>query len=810
MKLGASLATVAVVGVAVVGAGMAIGVSGAAGATTAASGGTWGSVQEIPGLAALTSTPGGHNPSNVSALDCSTLGNCAAVGDYGSPVTGATVPFVATEVNGTWGTQPLAGLPTEAADTAAYLTEVSCGTPDFCTAVGTYDGTDSLLHPFEVTETGGTWGTPVVLDTSGLGNVQSFGFSGLSCPAAGECTLIGSFTLTGATPVPFTADESAGTWGALQSLAGLASLEPSSASAVTGGLISLSCGGPGDCTAGGTYQYSNSQYGAVQQPFIVSESDHSWGEPQPIPGIASVSSSGQGDAGLPNEVTSVSCPDAGDCAVTGIFFPQLNSDGLFFTLDEAGGTWGQAKALSLPSGDSVDGPAPFVSCRSAGNCVIAAEVANEPGQSSSESSAVVTAAESSAGAWGAATAIPGIAAGDDEPQVADLVCVPAGDCTVLGLYYPGGSDPNEIFSATSPDGGTMAAAQQVASSGNATPLSLQVVCPQDGHCTITYNGLDATVGQDGTYTGPTAPQLVTEANPATVTLTASASKVTYGAEQSTKLIATVSSSAGVTPTGTVTVTGSGDGTLCTITLTNGTGTCPLTATQLPAGANALTAAYGGDVTYLPATGTGTVTVAQAATVTRLAFTPGSIAFTGAATTLVVTGSVSSTAGTPNGWATVRVDGKAVSGCTNVPFTGTISCKGTTAILGGGKHLVVLAYSGHGNFAASTSASLALTAVKRGTTTTLALAKTSVTYGHESAEKFTVSVSHVGSVYSTGKLAVRIGGTTICTITLSKGTGSCTLANTRLRVGTYTFVALYGGDGNYNLSDSAKKILKVAA
>jgi hypothetical protein len=90
------------------------------------------------------------------------------------------------------------------------------------------------------------------------------------------------------------------------------------------------------------------------------------------------------------------------------------------------------------------------------------------------------------------------------------------------------------------------------------------------------------------------------------------------------------------------------------------------------------------------------------------------------------------------------------------------------------------------------------------------AKTSVTCGHESAEKFTASVSHAGSVYPTGKVAVRIGGTTICTITLSRGTGRCTLANTRLRAGTYTFVALYSGDGNYNQSKSAKKVLKVAA
>jgi hypothetical protein len=805
-KLGASLATFAVVGAAV---GVVIGVSGAAGATTAAPDGTWGSVHEIPGLAALTSTSGGHNHSNVSALGCSTLGNCAAVGDYDSPATGNTVPFVATEVNGTWGTQPLTGLPAVAVATTPTLTNVSCGPPDFCTAVGTYSDTGYVLHVFEVTETGGTWGTPVVLNASGLGNVQSFGFSGLSCPAAGECTLIGAYTLSGATPVPFTADESGGNWGALRPLAGLASLQPSSVAPVTGGLTSLSCGAPGDCTAGGTYMYTNHQYGAVQQPFIVSESGHSWGEPQPIPGIASVSSSGAGNDGLQNEVTSVSCPDATDCAVVGTLFPQPNSVGLFFTLDEAGGTWGQAKALSLPSGDFVDGPVPFVSCRAAGDCVIAAKVGNKPGQSSSGSSAVVTAAESSSGAWGAAMAIPGIAAGD-EGQVDNLACVPAGDCTVLGVYYPGGNNPNEIFSATSADGGAMGAAQPVVSSGIVTPQNLQVACPQNGHCTITYNGIDATVGQPNTYFDISSPQLVTQATPATVTLTASASKVTYGAEQSAKLTATVSSPAGGTPTGTVTVTGPGGGTLCTITLTGGTGSCTLTATQLPAGTSTLTAAYAGDATYLAASGRGTIAVGQAATVTRLAFTPRNITFTGAATKLAVTGSVSSTAGTPNGWVTVRVDGKAVSGCTNVPFTGTVSCTGTTAILAGGKHLVALAYSGRGDFAASTSTSLTLTVAKRGTTTTLTLAKTSVTYGHESAEKFTASVSHAGSVYPTGKVAVRIGGTTICTITLSRGTGSCTLANTRLRVGRYTFVALYSGDGNYNQSESAKKILKVAA
>lgn len=65
------------------------------------------------------------------------------------------------------------------------------------------------------------------------------------------------------------------------------------------------------------------------------------------------------------------------------------------------------------------------------------------------------------------------------------------------------------------------------------------------------------------------------------------------------------------------------------------------------------------------------------------------------------------------------------------------------------------------------------------TTGLTLAKTAITYGHETAEKLTVSVSHAGSVYATGKVEVKSGSTVVCTITLNNGTGSCTLTARRL-------------------------------
>lgn len=569
--------------------GLAISVSGAAGAATGASGAAWGTARDIPGLAALVDNGGGLNPAKVSAVGCGSAGNCVAVGDYVQPVApGNTVPFVSTETDGTWGdAQPLAGLPALATGSTANLTSVSCGTPDSCTAVGTFDSADNGLQAFAVTETGGTWDTPTVLDASALGGVQSIGLDGLSCSAAGECGLVGDFTpiTTGAVavPVPFTVDESAGTWGAVQPLAGLASLQPAPGNLPAGdsSLTTVSCGAAGDCTAGGVYAY-----GEYQEPFIVSEAGHVWGQPQPLPAL---SSGGQYSEG-PNEVTSVSCPDATDCAVVGTYFPQLNASGEIFTVDEAAGVWGQAKTLSIPSADAVgNSGTDFVSCRSAGDCVIAGTAGE-----------VVTAVESSAGAWSAAAAVPGTAP-VDEDYVAGLACVPAGDCTLVGGITPGGELPYEIFSAASPDGGPFGSAQEVASSGNDAPGIPQLACPQNDGCTVTYDGLSSA-------TGLSFPQLVTELSPATITLSASAPKATYGAEQAVTLTATASSAAGGTPTGTVSVTGQGGTPVCSITLTGGTGSCTLTSRQLPVGTDTLTAAYSGDDSYTSASGTTTITI----------------------------------------------------------------------------------------------------------------------------------------------------------------------------------------------------------
>jgi hypothetical protein len=89
-----------------------------------------------------------------------------------------------------------------------------------------------------------------------------------------------------------------------------------------------------------------------------------------------------------------------------------------------------------------------------------------------------------------------------------------------------------------------------------------------------------------------------------------------------------------------------------------------------------------------------------------------------------------------------------------------------------------------------------------TTTKLTLAKTSVTYGYETQEIFTATVSSTMGT-PTGTVAITSSAGTLCTITLSGGKGSCSLTATQLPVGSYTNVmAVYAGSGLFPTSSSA--------
>ena len=95
-------------------------------------------------------------------------------------------------------------------------------------------------------------------------------------------------------------------------------------------------------------------------------------------------------------------------------------------------------------------------------------------------------------------------------------------------------------------------------------------------------------------------------------------------------------------------------------------------------------------------------------------------------------------------------------------------------------------------------------------TSLIVSPASVAYGSETMVQFTATISPQFAGTPTGTATITSGGITLCTMALSGGAGTCSLASgTVLPVGTRTMTAHYGGDDNFRPS-AASTQLKITA
>jgi hypothetical protein len=93
-------------------------------------------------------------------------------------------------------------------------------------------------------------------------------------------------------------------------------------------------------------------------------------------------------------------------------------------------------------------------------------------------------------------------------------------------------------------------------------------------------------------------------------------------------------------------------------------------------------------------------------------------------------------------------------------------------------------------------------------TSLHLSATNVSYGHEKALKFSVTVKAVYGGSVTGKVSVSDGKATVCTISLTRGSGSCTpTSNTEIKAGKYSITASYAGNRSPSRSGASALTVK---
>jgi hypothetical protein len=154
----------------------------------------------------------------------------------------------------------------------------------------------------------------------------------------------------------------------------------------------------------------------------------------------------------------------------------------------------------------------------------------------------------------------------------------------------------------------------------------------------------------------------------------------------------------------------------------------------------------------------------------------------------------------SGTVTVRVGGKVI--CVMTVVNGKGTCNVPASTIGAGNKAVVGTYTGAG-YKTAQSQPLYVSVTKASTKVTLSVSPVTLTYGSEQAAHVTVRVTDAnGGGVPTGTVLVGSGATSVCTIKLSNGAGSCTMPAQALKAGSWSLAADYAGDAAHFSSNSA--------
>jgi hypothetical protein len=391
---------------------------GAASGRPMTPGSAWDDVEEVPGTSALNT--GGL--AGVSAMSCPSAENCTAAGVY-TVSSGSTGSFVDDESGGTWGTaiDPSAELNT---DGQAAILSLSCASVGNCAAGGYYDYQSSSdteeSQAFVVSEIDGVWKAAVPVATAA--NVgDDAQIQTVSCGAPGDCVAGGYYSYQSGLYQAFVVASVSGTWGSEIGVPGVAG-----GLNVTGfaEVNAVSCTSAGDCSIGG--DYADTDY--ALQAFVDEESGGTWHDAVEVPGTGAL------NAGGAATVATVSCSSPGNCGAGGTY-ADASDTSQAFVVSESEGAWGGAAEVA--GNLNTDGNAVIntVSCTGSGDCSAAGAYDAQVSSDGVESSEGFVMSES-AGKWGTAEEIPGLADLGDEGvnAVTAISCTSPGNCDVGGAY----------------------------------------------------------------------------------------------------------------------------------------------------------------------------------------------------------------------------------------------------------------------------------------------------------------------------------------------------------------------------------------
>jgi hypothetical protein len=370
---------------------------------------------------------------------------------------------------------------------------------------------------------------------------------------------------------------------------------------------------------------------------------------------------------------------------------------------------------------------------------------------------------------------------------------------------PGGPNPTGVVAVESPETGGSVCQGQIPSGATTVDCHLgdAFLHPGEYHLFAAYSG-------DGNYfstdSSASPLQFIVDKEPTTTSLALPAATIASDQQGGALLTYQVTATTSGTPTGSVTVT-AGSTPICSSVLTNGTGTCALATGQLSPGAYQLTATYNADSDFGgSASDPQALTITKASATTTLTLSAAKATFGHEQAERLSVQVTATGSSSPTGQVAIKAGSTSI--CAISLAGGQGSCTLAATKLRPGTYHLTATYSGDVTYAGSTSGSKVLAVASEPTATALTLSTTKVKVGHEQAEHLTVTVKPGFSGTPAGKVTIKAGATRICTITLAKGKGSCTLAASKLRPGKHTLIATYPGTAPYAGSASPKKTLTV--
>jgi hypothetical protein len=186
--------------------------------------------------------------------------------------------------SGAWGQAHVPGMTGSLASAEGVSLVMSCGAAGYCTVAGTVTHARGDIAyeaaAFRVSETRGTWGRATEITGFPALRGRAPHPAAASCPSAGSCLIGGRYSVGPGTYRPWVAAEVHGRWRAAEELPGKIALNGTGGAQIT----SVSCPAAGDCLVGGTYTDAAHHH----QAFVSSQAGGTWGTPTELPGTGAL------------------------------------------------------------------------------------------------------------------------------------------------------------------------------------------------------------------------------------------------------------------------------------------------------------------------------------------------------------------------------------------------------------------------------------------------------------------------------------------------------------------------------------------